>query len=123
MVELVGASAEAADTLKLADMLAFDAVLGALQFMVVGTGLTHGVEFLLHNSLYLFEAPACVCRNLDEELACDFLAVVIDADVAGNLAFIDEAAIEPAALAVAKNSSQNFQGRFLFVERWAGGPD
>ena len=105
-VELIRAAAKAADALKLADMVAFDAVLGAHNFVFGGGGLAQQRQFFVDYRFDVGEALPGVGGNLDEEFAGDFLGVVVHAHIAGDLALIYKPFVQARTFAVAKDGGE-----------------
>ena len=89
VVELVGPASKSAEPLQLHYVAGLNAILGPGNLGLAGRFGLQSLNFLNDGSFDLIYRMAWIRGGLDRKFACNLLAVVIDADLAGYPPFID----------------------------------
>ena len=122
VVELVGASAEAAGAFELEDVGRLNAIPGSLNFALGDVAGAYVVKLAEQFGFEFVQGVVGVGGCLNHELAGYFLVVVIDLRLAGGTAFIDEGAVEARTASAAEYLGEDVEGGLLVGEGGDGGP-
>ena len=121
-VELIRPPAKAAHALQLPYMLALYAVFGARNLALARRVLPQPLYLFAHYRLDFGALGHPIRGNLNEELARDFLPVVIHAHIPRDPPLVHQPLVQPRTLAVAQYHRHHIQMRLQRVKRRPGWP-
>ena len=122
IVELIRAPAKAAHALQLPYVLALYAILRPHNLALAWRVLAQPLYLFAHYRLNFVALAHSIRGNLNEELARDFLPVVIRAHIPRDLPLIHQPLVQPRTLAVAQYHRHHIQMRLKGVKRGPGWP-